>query len=154
MKYLKYKCLLAIILGCSLSGCFDLTEEVFDRVDSGVYYQDENSVKSAVATIYSTGATSYAEYFWYMQEFPADQVTWRVWNGGQWGVEFLNEGRRRRTDLRRFDKFTQGQWWFFGRATDNGQLYPAKRDRKYEWYPLPASALLVNQGLIQNPNYK
>lgn len=38
MKYLKYKCLLAIILGCSLSGCFDLTEEVFDRVDSGVYY--------------------------------------------------------------------------------------------------------------------
>lgn len=55
MKYLKYKCLLAIILGCSLSGCFDLTEEVFDRVDSGVYYQDENSVKSAVATIYSTG---------------------------------------------------------------------------------------------------
>ena len=57
MKYLKYKCLLAIILGCSLSGCFDLTEEVFDRVDSGVYYQDENSVKSAVATIYSTGAT-------------------------------------------------------------------------------------------------
>ena len=27
MKYLKYKCLLAIILGCSLSGCFDLTEE-------------------------------------------------------------------------------------------------------------------------------
>ena len=39
MKYLKYKCLLAIILGCSLSGCFDLTEEVFDRVDSGVYYE-------------------------------------------------------------------------------------------------------------------
>lgn len=51
MKYLKYKCLLAIILGCSLSGCFDLTEEVFDRVDSGVYYQDENSVKSAVAKL-------------------------------------------------------------------------------------------------------
>ena len=87
MKYLKYKYLLAIILGCLLSGCFDLTEEVFDRVDSGVYYQDENSVKSAVATIYSTGATSYAEYFWYMQEFPADQVTWRVWNGGQWGYD-------------------------------------------------------------------
>ena len=53
----------------------------------GVYYQDENSVKSAVATIYSTGATSYAEYFWYMQEFPADQVTRRVWNGGQWGYD-------------------------------------------------------------------
>ena len=83
--------------------------------------------------------------------FTAFDMDWML---SQWGVEFLNEGRRRRTDLRRFDKFTQGQWWFFGRATDNGQLYPVKRDRKYEWYPLPASALLVNQGLIQNPNYK
>ena len=57
---------------------------------------------------------------------------------------------RRRTDLRRFDVFTQGQWWFFGR-TDEG--YPAKRDRKYEWFPLPESAITVNPGLVQNPNY-
>jgi len=76
-----------------------------------------------------------------------------AWMLDQWGQEFLCEGRRRRTDLRRFDKFTQGQWWFFGRATDDGFAYPAKRDRKYEWFPLPASALSVNLGLKQNPNY-
>ena len=35
------------------------------------------------------------------------------WMLSEWGLEFLGEGRRRRTDLRRFDKFTQGQWWFF-----------------------------------------
>ncbi len=75
------------------------------------------------------------------------------WMLSQWGLEFLCEGRRRRTDLRRFDKFTQGQWWFFGRASDDGRAYPAQRDRKYEWYPLPASALSVNPGLKQNPNY-
>lgn len=75
------------------------------------------------------------------------------WMLSQWGLEFLCEGRRRRTDLRRFDKFTQGQWWFFGRASDDGREYPAQRDRKYEWYPLPASALSVNPGLKQNPNY-
>lgn len=75
------------------------------------------------------------------------------WMLSQWGLEFLSEGRRRRTDLRRFDKFTQGQWWFFGRASEDGKQLPIKRDRKYEWYPLPASALLVNPGLIQNPNY-
>ncbi len=75
------------------------------------------------------------------------------WMLSQWGLEFLGEGRRRRTDLRRFDKFTQGQWWFFGRATDDSGLYPTQRDRKYEWFPLPSSALLVNSGLIQNPNY-
>ena len=76
------------------------------------------------------------------------------WMLNQWGLEFLSEGRRRRTDLRRFDKFTQGQWWFFGRATEDGKVLPAQRDRKYEWYPLPSSALLVNPGLIQNPNYQ
>ena len=75
------------------------------------------------------------------------------WMLSQWGLEFLGEGRRRRTDLRRYDKFTQGQWWFFGRATEDGVDLPAKRNRKYEWYPLPESALSVNPGLIQNPNY-
>ena len=76
-----------------------------------------------------------------------------IWMLDQWGQEFLSEGRRRRTDLRRFDKFTQGQWWFFGRTSDDGFSYPAKRDRKYEWFPLPASALSVNPELQQNPNY-
>ena len=70
----------------------------------------------------------------------------------EWGLEFLWEGRRRRTDLRRHDLFTQGQWWFFGRAQEDIPL-PAKRDRKYEWYPLPEEALSVNPYLVQNPNY-
>ena len=74
------------------------------------------------------------------------------WMLNEWGKEFLCEGRRRRTDLRRFDKFTQGQWWFFGRGTGDDS-YPAKRDRKYEWFPLPEAALTVNPGLVQNPNY-
>ena len=75
------------------------------------------------------------------------------WMLSEWGLEFLNEGNRRRTDLRRFDKFTQGQWWFFGRATETDRELPAKRDRKYEWFPLPEVALMVNPGLVQNPNY-
>ncbi len=78
--------------------------------------------------------------------FTAFDLDWML---NEWGKEFLGEGRRRRTDLRRFDKFTQGQWWFFGRAEN----YQATRDRKYEWFPLPASALLVNPGLVQNPDY-
>ena len=74
------------------------------------------------------------------------------WMLNEWGKEFLCEGRRRRTDLRRFDKFTQGQWWFFGRG-EGDDAYPAQRDRKYEWFPLPEAALTVNPGLKQNPNY-
>jgi hypothetical protein len=75
------------------------------------------------------------------------------WMLSEWGKEYLGEGNRRRTDLRRFDKFTQGVWWFWGRATEDGVNLPASRDRKYEWYPLPQSALSVNPGLVQNPNY-
>ncbi len=75
------------------------------------------------------------------------------WVLSEWGLEFLYEGRRRRTDLRRFDKFTQGQWWFFGRATEEGSLLPLKRDRKFEWYPIPETALMVNPNLKQNPAY-
>ena len=75
------------------------------------------------------------------------------WVLSEWGLEFLAEGRRRRTDLRRFDKFTQGTWWFWGRATEEGSLLPAKRDRMYEWYPLPTTALTVNPNLVQTPGY-
>ena len=75
------------------------------------------------------------------------------WMLSEWGKEYLGEGNRRRTDLRRFDKFTQGQWWFWGRATEDGISLPTKRDRKYEWYPLPQTAISVNPGLVQNPNY-
>ena len=75
------------------------------------------------------------------------------WMLSEWGKEYLGEGNRRRTDLRRFDKFTQGQWWFWGRATEDGISLPAQRDRKYEWYPLPQTAISVNPRLIQNPNY-
>lgn len=82
--------------------------------------------------------------------FTAFDMDWML---SEWGLEYLDEGRRRRTDLRRFDKFTQGQWWFFGRATETDREMPAKRDRKYEWYPLPQVALMVNPGLVQNPNY-
>lgn len=75
------------------------------------------------------------------------------WMLSEWGLEYLDEGRRRRTDLRRFDKFTQGQWWFFGRATDPEREMPAQRNRMYEWYPLPNDALMVNPGLVQTPGY-
>ena len=77
------------------------------------------------------------------------------WMLSEWGKEWLGEGRRRRTDLRRFDKFTQGQWWFMVRAEDAaGNLIPAKRDRKFEWFPLPASAFQTNSGLQQTPGYE
>ncbi len=86
MKYIKCRWLLAMIMSCSLFSCTNLDEEVFDCVDAGIYYQDETSVQGAVAAIYSKAAYSYLEYFWYLQEFSADQVAWRswTWHFGGW----------------------------------------------------------------------
>ena len=80
--------ILVLTLFCfGLHGCFNLEEEVFDRVNNDIYYQDESSIQGAVASIYNTAARSYAEYFWYLQEFSADQIAWRSWNGGLWGYD-------------------------------------------------------------------
>jgi hypothetical protein len=132
---------------------FRLSEVVFMLAECKMRAEDASGAKELVNRVKERyfSATDWAT----VKDLPGRGYTAfdMDWMLGQWGMEFLSEGRRRRTDLRRFDKFTQGQWWFFGRATEDGKLLPAQRDRKYEWYPLPASALMVNPGLVQNPNY-
>ena len=132
---------------------FRLSEVVFMLAECKMRMGDSNGAKELVNSV-RRRYFSAADWALVQDQpgpgFDAFDMDWML---GQWGQEFLSEGRRRRTDLRRFDKFTQGQWWFFGRATEDGSLLPAQRDRKYEWFPLPASALMVNPGLVQNPNY-
>ena len=73
-------------LGLGMAACTDLDEKVYDRVDASAYYQDETSIKGAVAAIYGqTSQTLAGENFFHLSEYPADQITWRVWNGGLWG---------------------------------------------------------------------
>ncbi len=89
MQVFKYICgaLTGAVMGLGAASCTDLNEKTFDRIDASVYYQDENSVKGAVASIYSSAASGFLEYFWYLNEFSADQIAWRSWNGGAWGYD-------------------------------------------------------------------
>lgn len=48
MKYIKCRWLLAMIMSCSLFSCTNLDEEVFDRVDAGIYYEDEIILYSSI----------------------------------------------------------------------------------------------------------
>ena len=52
MKHILLKTAFAFAVSLSSVSCFDLEEEVFDRVDASIYYSDENSVKGAVAAIW------------------------------------------------------------------------------------------------------
>lgn len=130
---------------------FRLSEVVYTLAECKMRAGDAEGAKALVNSVRTRYFTDKSELDKPGPGFDKFDLDWML---SEWGLEFLSEGRRRRTDLRRFDKFTQGQWWFFGRATDDNQSYPAKRDRKYEWYPLPQSAIMVNPGLVQNPNYK
>lgn len=122
----------------------DIVNEVRKR-----YFSDYDWTNSSVdeATGRTLAPARDAAPRGFSEEFDMDRML------SEWGLEFFDEGHRRRTDLRRFDKFTQGQWWFFGRTTEVGYDLPEKRDRKYEWFPVPDRALSANPGLSQNPYY-
>ena len=65
------------------------------------------------------------------------------------GRELLWEGHRR-TDLVRFGKFTGGDYvWAWKGGAEAGNATQAFRDL----YPLPASELVTNPNLVQNPGY-
>lgn len=129
---------------------FRLAEAYYTLAECRLRSDDANGCKELVNQVRSRYFTDKSIVEQPGPGFTAFDEDWML---SEWGLEFLNEGRRRRTDLRRFDKFTQGQWWFFGRDTETGYDLSAKRDRRYEWFPLPQSALMVNPGLVQNPNY-
>jgi hypothetical protein len=80
MKKVILNIVLLLATAFTVTSCFDLTEQTFSEIDSSLYYTDETSVKGAVAAVYSSAAISFAEWFYYLQEFPADQVGWRIWH--------------------------------------------------------------------------
>lgn len=129
---------------------FRLAEVYYTLAECKMRSGDSNGAKQLVNDVRKRYYTNAAEVEKPGPGFDKFDMDWML---SEWGIEFLNEGRRRRPDLRRFDKFTQGQWWFFGRDTETGYDLSAKRDRRYEWFPLPTAALTVNPGLVQNPNY-
>jgi hypothetical protein len=56
----------------------------------------------------------------------------------------------RRTDLIRYGQFTEGTYlWAWKGNTPNGQAVPAFR----KLYPIPASDIVANPNLVQNPGY-
>ena len=76
---------MASVLAAGALSCTNLDEITFDRIDANIYYQNEGSVQGAVASIYASAAAGFTEYFWYLNEFSADQIAWRTWYGGAWG---------------------------------------------------------------------
>ena len=60
----------------------------------------------------------------------------------EWSIEFLGEGRRR-TDLIRWDVFTEGEWWD----------HKASKSKHLNRFPIPNGAISGNNKLTQNEGY-
>jgi len=88
--------------------------------------------KATAATLLnSVRVRNFAPEDWASLAYTADQITEQELLD-EWGREFLGE-RRRRTDLIRFSKFTEGTWW-------DKQATPANK----KFFPIPNKALNTN----------
>lgn len=68
-----------------LPSCTNLDEITYDRIDASAYYQDENSVKGAVASIYASAQSGFLEYFLVSQRIsgrPGNMAHMERWSMG------------------------------------------------------------------------
>ena len=80
------KIMAVIAAAMAVTACFNLEEKAFDRLDKDAFYHGEVGLQSALASIYYEAQTP-VEHFFGLNEYSADQVAWRVWNGGAWGYD-------------------------------------------------------------------
>ena len=80
------KIMAVIAAAMAVTACFNLEEKAFDRLDKEAFYHGEVGLQSALAAIYYEAQTP-VEHFYGLNEYAADQVAWRVWNGGSWGYD-------------------------------------------------------------------
>ena len=84
------KLIAVFISSLAVTSCFDMTEHPYTLMDASNYFTDETAVKQAIANIYAQEQGDISEFYWYAAELTADQIAWRSWNGGSWGVRALH----------------------------------------------------------------
>ena len=105
-----------------------LTEIVYSLAECKVRLGDK---ASAATLLNSVRIRNFTAADWPSLAYTPDQITEQELVD-EWGREFLGE-RRRRTDLIRFNMFTQGTWW---------DKQPTPANKKY--FPIPNKALNTN----------
>ena len=73
-KYELLCLLLTLVLLPSLSSCFDLEEELYDRLEEDDYYTDYESLMASVLRPYEQAKETETYYYFWLQEISADQL--------------------------------------------------------------------------------
>ena len=73
-----------VILAFGVQSCMDLEEETFNILEANVYYKDQASIEAIIGNLYTSNEDQRSTLHM-LQEFTADQIQWRTWNGGSYG---------------------------------------------------------------------
>lgn len=120
---------------------YRLTEIYFNKAEALMRLNGGNATQEAVELINESKRRAFSDEDWGEAMYTTSTLTLDELLEER-GREFIFEGKRR-TDLIRFGKFTNGSWWD----------HEPTGDENLELYPIPSTQLANNPNLEQNPGY-
>ncbi|MGK6350108.1 RagB/SusD family nutrient uptake outer membrane protein [Parapedobacter sp. DT-150] len=120
---------------------YRLTEIYFNKAEALMRKNGGTATQEAVDLINACRERAFAPEDWPAARYTTATLTMDELLAER-GREFIFEGKRR-TDIIRFGRFTNGSWW------DHEPTNDATR----ELYPIPHTQIAINPNLVQNPGY-
>lgn len=120
---------------------YRLTEIYFNKAEAIMRKNNGTANAEAVELINKSRQRAFSETDWPAAKYTTASLTLDELLAER-GREFIFEGKRRE-DLIRFGKFTNGSWWD----------HKATNDPNMELFPIPRNQIAINPNLVQNPGY-
>ena len=120
---------------------YRLTEIYFNKAEAIMRKGGGTATQEAVDLINESRERAFSDTDWPAARYTTATLTMDELLAER-GREFIFEGKRR-TDLIRFGRFTNGSWWD----------HEPTNDPTREIYPIPHTQIAANPNLVQNPGY-
>lgn len=120
---------------------FRLTEIYFNKAEAIMRKNGGTATQEAVDLINASRERAFTAEDWPAARYTTATLTMDELLAER-GREFIFEGKRR-ADIIRFGRFTNGSWWD----------HEPTNDPTREIYPIPHTQIAINPNLVQNPGY-
>jgi len=120
---------------------YRLTEIYFNKAEALMRKNGGTATTEAVALVNESRKRAFSAADWPTAQYTVSSLTLNEMLEER-GREFIFEGKRR-TDMIRFGKFTNGTWWD----------HKPTNDANKELFAIPANQRAINPNLDQNPGY-
>lgn len=120
---------------------YRLTEIYFNKAEALMRKNGGTATAEAVSLINESKKRAFSAKDWPSAKYTPSSLTLEELLEER-GREFIFEGKRR-TDIIRFGKYTNGTWWD----------HKPTKDANKELFPIPSNQIAINPNLQQNPGY-